>query len=99
MFSGCEKKEKPDNLLSEQTFIMLMSEVEVLETYKNQAEDSVSVAILKDSVFSHYNASEQQFYDTEAYYQQRPKQYKVLLDSALERLNMAQARITGIEYK
>lgn len=99
VFTACEEEQKPENLLPERVFINLIAEVEVLETYRNQAEDTVSVAILRDSVFTHYDATEQQFYRTEAYYQQRPEKYKALLDSALERLNIAQARITGIEYK
>lgn len=92
---GCNS-DKPDNLLTEDTYINLMVELQLLRSYQQQGQpDSSAVDSLRNSIFEQYGATETQFRTSHEYYQQDINQQSERISEAIERLR--RDRIAGTD--
>lgn len=95
LFSGCEADQKPRNLVPEDTYVRLLAEMQLVQTYaKKQNLDSLGVDSMIRDVFAHYRLSREQFRQSHAYYREQPEAQKERIDKAIEQLRMDLVRDT-----
>lgn len=83
---GPEETPKPKNLLSEDTYIDLLVEVQHVITYKNAYPDSVNSDSLTSLIYDKYQVTEEEFLSSHEYYQKQVKEQIGRIDEALTRL-------------
>lgn len=82
---------KPEELISEDKYINLMVELQLVRTYNENAEvDSATVDSLKNKVLQEYGETIESFRASHQYYQQFPQEQKKRIEKAIERLKMDQ---------
>ena len=82
--SGCGEKghiPKPENLISENRYIKLMVEVQLLDAYLYTTDSLANFDSLKLAMFDHYQVTEEQYRRSNAYYQSNINAQIVRLDS------------------
>lgn len=91
---GCKTQEEPpENLIPEDTYIDLMVEFQLLESYRNSMPaDSVATDSLKEVIFKKYSVSEDQFLDSKEYYEQDYKSHIKRVEKAIEQLRIDQVQ-------
>lgn len=86
-----EKSPKPEKLLSEDRYIDLVIELQLVRTYgETHALDSLTVDSLTQEVFNKYEITDSTFVQSHRYYQQFPSEQKNRIEQAIERLKMDQ---------
>lgn len=89
--SCSEQSHKPEQLISENQYISLLVELQLIRSYaENSQTDSTTVDSLTSEVFKRYNVSPEQFQTSHTYYQQFPKEQKRRIEKAIERLKIDQ---------
>lgn len=85
---GCDRStpEPPENLITEDVYIDLVVEMQLIRVWHNTKGDSVNVDSLKQAVFLKYEVSEDQFISSHTFYEQQIKAQKQRLSKAIERL-------------
>ena len=84
---SCAEKEKPENLLPEETYIQLVVEMQLLQNYVKQSNpDSTHLDSLSTAIFEAYNIRREQFYESHEYYQQNIAEQKERIKEAIELL-------------
>lgn len=82
-----EENPKPEKLIPEDTYINLLVELQLLESYRSSTpEDSTSIDSLKSIVFTKYDATQEQFVESHRYYQKQVKPQKERISKAIDRL-------------
>lgn len=67
--AGCNDK-TPPHLIAEDTYIDLMVELQLLESYVSfNQPDSLTIDSLRNEIFRHYEVTENQFTTSHKYYQ------------------------------
>ncbi len=90
---GCGEKEvvpKPKNLIPEDTYISLVVEIQLLDALSYTSEDSTFVDSIQKELFKHYEFSEDDFRESNAYYQSKIEDHIVRIDSALKAIEREQ---------
>jgi hypothetical protein len=88
--TGCsEDPSKPENLIDEDKYTDLLIELQLIQSYGENAEtDSATIDSLTSEVFQEYNVSSESFLKSHKYYEHFPQQQKVRIENAIERLKM-----------
>ncbi len=89
----CDDQEqipKPDDLIEEGTYIQLLAELQLLDAIAYVSSDSLNLDSLINQVYIHYDVEEDQFLSSHRYYQSKPNEHVVRLDSALNILKREQ---------
>lgn len=92
MFLGCSEdveNQRPKNLIPEDTYIDLMIELQLLESYRTSIpKDSLKVNIdsLKNVIYDKYKVEEQQFLASHQYYQRQVKPQADRISNAIDSL-------------
>ena len=91
---ACETEvQPPENLIAEDTYINLMVEFQLLESYRNSMPpDSVNTDSLKEVIFDEYDITESQFLESKEYYQQDYEQHVKRVENAIEQLRIDQVQ-------
>lgn len=89
---GCsDKPPKPDDLISEDEYIELMVELQLVRSYGETLQiDSTTIDSLTDKVFDRYSTTDSTFQKSHNYYQQFPQEHVQRIDKAIEQLKMDQ---------
>lgn len=80
LFSSCGDPTAPEDLLEEDQYITVFSELLVINQIEQDQLDGVSREYLKEQVFDEHNVTREQFERTHRYYQQQPEQHLRRLD-------------------
>lgn len=84
---------KPKDLIKEDTYINLLVEMQLVNSYQDVAPpDSVKADSLMNSIFKEYGVTKDQFKRSHKYYQAQVKKQKKRIDEAVERLKMDQVK-------
>ncbi len=87
--SCSEDPDKPEDLISEDNYIDLIVELQLINTFSQSSlADSISADSLIDATFEKYGINREQFAASHNYYQDFPEEQKTRIDSAIERLRM-----------
>ncbi len=86
--SGSESP--PDNLIEEETYIDLLVELQLLETYRSGVPDSVAADTLRAAIFRKHGVQPEAFRRSHRYYRQNLEEQKERIDEAIERLRRDQ---------
>ncbi|GAB5409409.1 MAG: hypothetical protein BalsKO_17740 [Balneolaceae bacterium] len=95
--SACDKSEvipKPEFLIPEDTYVKLMVELQLFDALVYTSEDSSYTDSLKEVLFNHYMISEEQFKESNTYYQSKPDEHIARIDSALKAIKTEQNRLS-----
>lgn len=89
---GCsDKTPKPDNLISEEKYIDLMVELQLVRSYGETIQvDSTTIDSLTSEVFKEYDTTDSVFQKSHQYYQQFPQEHQARIENAIEQLKMDQ---------
>ena len=79
-FSSCGDPTAPEDLLEEDRYITVFSELLVINQIEQEQLDGVSREYLKEQVFDKHSVTREQFERTHRYYQQKPEQHLQRLD-------------------
>lgn len=90
--SGCNRNQKPDNLIPENKYIDITVEFGLLKAYQTQFKDSTKTLQLKNEIYKHYNITQEQFSRSRNYYLETKKLHS-LMKRALDTLNVERNRI------
>lgn len=90
IISNCSSEQQPpENLIAEDTYIDMMVEFQLLETYQNSMPiDSVNTDSLEKVIFEKYTVTEAEFLESKDYYQQDFKAQAKRVDKAIEQLRI-----------
>lgn len=94
--SGCEQEKtvpKPEDLLSEETYISFITELQLLDALVYTSEDSTYTDSLEKELFKHYNITEKQFLESNAYYQSNVEEQISRIDSVLKTIEKEQEKL------
>lgn len=80
LFSSCGDPTAPEDLLEEDQYIAVFSQLLVINQITDEKLDGVSREYLKEQVFEEHNVTQEQFERTHRYYQQQPEQHLQRLD-------------------
>ena len=97
---GCKNEEvvpKPGNLLSEETYINLLIELQLLDALIYTSEDELNSDSLITEVYDLYNTNQEIFSTSHLYYQSKPDEQAVRIDSALKIIEREQIRLNQLE--
>lgn len=85
---GCsDAPEKPEHLISEQKYIDILIEKQLLRTLNKYARtDSVEADSLRKAISKKYDITDKQFMDSHAYYQQFTEEQEKRIDKAIDKL-------------
>ena len=92
-FTTCDDKEiipKPKNLLSEETYINLLLELQILDSWVFTSTDSTFSDSLTNELFDFYNIDKDLFISSHTYYQSQLNGQIGRIDSALNILKTEQ---------
>lgn len=86
--AGCSgEPAPPDDLLNEDTYIDLVVEMKMLQSYEKHLDpDSTAVDSLQRVIFQTYGTTEQQFRKSHRYYQQQAEAQRERIIQAIEQL-------------
>jgi len=93
LLTSCQ--EQPKDLISEETYIDLLVEFELLNNLHETTEDTDSVLRKISMVYEHYNTTEEQFIRSHAHYQQDVQKQVQRHRTAVERLSQVQNEISN----
>jgi hypothetical protein len=83
-FSCGETHPKPPNLIAEQTYIMILAETQLLESFEQVYGDSIKTMAWRQVLLEKYVISEDQFNASHEYYKLDPEKQKKRIERALE---------------
>lgn len=95
-FSGCDEKEitpKPEYLIPEDTYINLLVELQLFDALVYTTEDSIYTDSLRAELFNYFEISEEEFRESNGYYQSNVTEHIVRLDSVLKAIEREQKRL------
>ena len=94
VFNACKTQvQPPENLIDEDTYINLMIEFQLLESYRDSMPpDSVATDSLKEVVLEKYSVTEAQFLTSREYYRQDYEQHVKRIEKAIEELRIDQVQ-------
>lgn len=86
LFSACKDEflSKPENLISENTYIDLLVELQLFDALIYTSDSLSYKDSLKTELYTYYNTTEEDFFLSHRYYQSRIAEHKVRLDSVLK---------------
>ena len=87
LVSSCGNTTAPEDLLEEDRYIDVFSELLVVNQMEEEQLDGVSRDYLKEQVFEEYNVTQKQFEQSHRYYQKQP-------DEQLRRLDKIEKQLT-----
>lgn len=97
IFGACEQKNefipKPKSIIEENTYITLMAELQLLDALNFTYEDSTFVDSIRIELFEHYEISEDQFVESNKYYQSKVEDHLARIDSAQQLLKREQEKL------
>lgn len=80
LFSSCGDPTAPEDLLEEDRYIAVFSQLLVINQINDDKLDGVSREYLKEQVFEEHDVTREQFERTHRYYQQQPEKHLQRLD-------------------
>jgi hypothetical protein len=87
MSSCFNQDDRPADLLPEGTYIDLMVELQLLQSYQErQRPDSTKADSLRQAIFEKYGASEEHFSESHRYYQEDVEAQRERISQAIEKL-------------
>ena len=95
-FCSCSSEEEsfPENLIKEELFINIVSEIELTEAYiklKTAHIDSVDQEILYQNIFEKYAVTKENFNESLVYYSSKPEQLEHIYDQVIVKLSKEEA--------
>jgi len=100
LFLACKNDEvvpKPEILLSEENYINLIIELQLLDALVYTSENELNTDSLISEVYDLYNTNQEIFSTSHLYYQSKPDEQAVRIDSALKKIEREQKRLNQIE--
>ena len=85
---SCSDPTAPENLIEEQTYIDIFTELVIINQLNEQQLDSLSQDSLRTRVLEEYRVTDQQFEEAHRYYQKQP-------DAQLKRLDIIEEKLDG----
>lgn len=88
-FFGCKQETRipePENLLSEEKYMDVFLELELLRIYQNRGASSMKVDSLYDEILQKYEVTDSAFLNSHAYYQTQIDAQQVRIDSVVARI-------------
>ena len=99
ILSSCQEHRKnppPKQLLDEETYIDLLIEFQLIESYYNRyssSEDTLkNIISMRDEILKSYNVSWQQFKSSHTYYKSQPQKQLTRIDTAIQILRKRNQR-------
>ncbi len=86
LFLSCTEREKPDNLIEEDTYIRLVAELQVAKSTLELSDDSLSSGELIRRVLDRYEVTPSQFVKSHNYYNEDFKAQQNRIEKAYELL-------------
>ncbi|WP_340105049.1 DUF4296 domain-containing protein [Rhodohalobacter sp. 8-1] len=86
IFVSCSNTTAPEDLVEEDRYITVFTELVVINQLNETQLDSVSRDYLKEQIFEKYNVTPEQFERTHLYYQKQPEQQLQRIDKIEESL-------------
>ncbi len=80
LFSSCGEPTAPENLLEEDRYIAVFTELVVVNQIEEENLDGVSREYLKEQIFEEFGVTKEQFEQSHRYYQQNPEEHIRRLD-------------------
>ena len=80
LFTSCGDPTAPENLLEEERYIAVFTELVILNQIGEENLNGVSREYLNKQIFEKYGVTKEQFEQTHRYYQQKPEQHLQRLD-------------------
>lgn len=77
---------RPENLISEETYIDLLVELQLIRTLEDRSDEPVPGDSLRQEIFRKYEVDSLQFEESHTYYQQNLEEQKARIGQAIERL-------------
>lgn len=97
LLSCGESEPTPEQLIPEDTYVDLLVELQLLNTYRGSLPDSLRTDTLRPAIFERYGVSAETFERSHRYYRQQLDAQKRRIDEAIERLRRDQVRESGGE--
>ncbi len=88
---------RPENLLSEENYLNLLIELQLLDALVYTSEDELNSDSLIAEVYKLYNTNLEIFSTSHLYYQSKPDEQAVRIDSALKIIEREQKRLSQLE--
>lgn len=82
---SCNDKEAPENLIEEDVYIKIFSQLVIINQMQDEQLDDISREYLIGQVYEEYDVTEDQFNQSHQYYQRQP-------DQQLERINQIEEK-------
>lgn len=76
----------PSDLLPESIYLEVMIDLQLFNALVQSADSVVNQDSLRLELFEHYQVDEERFLESHAYYQSRPMEHKIRLDTVTNRL-------------
>ncbi|MDX1671849.1 MAG: DUF4296 domain-containing protein [Balneolaceae bacterium] len=91
--TSCGEREKPENLIPEDTYIDILVEIQLAKSYqKSLPPDSIVYDSLNKKILGRYDVTKEQFEYSHQYYQQQLAEQTKRIDEAIERLRKDMAK-------
>lgn len=81
---------KPGNLIPEQTYMDVLTEMQILKVWHGSSPDSLNVDSLRDEVFKSYGVDSTQFAASHIYYEQFIPEQEARVNRMIENLEAEQ---------
>ncbi len=94
LIAGCDNKEKPENLIDEETYIELIAELQVAESALEVSSDSLNAKQLIQRVMDRHEVTYRQFIDSHKYYSKDFQAQQKRIQKALDILQQKRANLT-----
>ena len=95
MLSGCDT-DRPDNLIEEETYLNIFTELAVLNQMRDEQIAPVSREYLAEEVFERYNITREQFNNSHHYYQMDADAHLERITQLERKLNDERALIQAV---
>lgn len=97
LLSCGESEPAEERFIPEDTYVDLLVELQLLNTYRASLPDSLDTDTLRPAIFERYGVSAEEFERSHRHYRQQLGAQKRRIDEAIERLRRDQVRESGGE--
>ncbi len=97
---SCEEKEpfpKPDHLLSEDKYLNVFLELELLRIYQNRGADIKTVDSLYHEIMSKYELQDSVFHKSHSYYQTQIDRQQIRVDTVIARIERELSAVNRLD--
>lgn len=97
--TSCDEENRqkaPDNLIAEDKYIDLLVDLQLIRTHYNSLPEEVNLDSLLNVIYENYNVTEEQFLESNTYYQQQVEAQIKRSNEALRRLRLELTKIDSL---